>query len=63
MFSTQINQEGSTRMEGDGSRFSNWQKRKETSSLMRIHQSDSVASRVVVVDQGQIPVEKKAFPK
>lgn len=64
MFSTQINQKGPTRKEEDGSTFSNWQKQRETSSLMRIHQSDDVASRVVVVaDQGQIPDGKKASLK
>ena len=64
MFSTQINQKGPTRKEEDGSTFSNWQKQRETSSLMRIHQSDNVASRVVVVaDQGQIPDGKKASLK
>ena len=64
MFSTQINQKGPTRTEEDGSIFSNWQKQRETSSLMRIHQSDNVASRVVVVaDQGQIPDGKKASLK
>ena len=64
MFSTQINQKGPTRKEEDGSAFSNWQKQRETSSLMRIHQSDNVASRVVVVaDQGQIPDGKKASLK
>ena len=64
MFSTQINQKGPTRKEEDGSTFSNWQKQRETSSLMRIHQSDNVASRVVVVaDQGQTPDGKKASLK
>ena len=64
MFSTQINQKGPTRKEEDGSTFSNWQKQRETSSLIRIHQSDNVASRVVVVaDQGQIPDGKKASLK
>ena len=64
MFSTQINQKGPTRAEEDGSTFSNWQKQRETSSLMRIHQSDNVASRVVVVaDKGQIPDGKKASLK
>ena len=51
-------------MEEDGSTFSNWQKQRETSSLMRIHQSDNDASQVVVVvDQGQILVGKKASLK
>ena len=64
MFSTQINQKGPTRTEEDGSTFSNWQKQRETSSLMRIHQSDNDASQVVVVaDQGQILVGKKASLK
>ena len=64
MFATQINQKGPTRTEEDGSTFSNWQKQREMSSLMRIHQNDNVASRLVVVaDQGQIPVGKKASPK
>ena len=64
MFSTQINQKGPMRKEEDGSTFSNWQKQRETSSLMQIHQSDNVASRVVVVaDKGQIPDGKKASLK